>query len=71
MDIKIIFHVLAIIAGIFVVAFAASSLHNKIVLLVVFSVIAATFEIAILFLSRPPINTFYFSFPDFFLSKDH
>lgn len=71
MDIKTIFHVLALIAGIFVVAFATSSLHNKIVLLVVFSVIAATFEIAIPFLSRSPINTFYFSFPDFFVFKDH
>ena len=70
MDIKTIFHVLAIIAGILAAAFGASSSHNKIVLLIVFLAIAAIFEFAIPFLNRPS-NTFYFSFPDFFEFKDH
>lgn len=73
MDIKFIFHLLAIIAGIFGAAFSASSLHNKIVLLVVSFAFVAIFEGAIPFLSRPSIslNTFIFSFPDFFEFKDH
>ncbi len=70
MDIKTIFHVLAIISGILAAAFGASSSHNKIVLLVVFLAIAAVFEVAIPFLKRPS-NTFYFSFPNFFEFEDH
>ena len=57
MDIKYIFHALAIIAGILATFFGASSSNNKIVLLVVCLVIAGVFELAIPFLNRSPIDS--------------
>lgn len=53
MDIKFLFHLLAIISTILAVAFGATSSNNKIVLIVVFMAIAAIFEIAIPFLIIP------------------
>ena len=57
MDIKFIFHGLAIIATIFAAAFGASSSNNKIVLVVVSLVIAGVFESAIPFLNRSRIDS--------------
>jgi len=53
MDIKFLFHLLAIISTILAVAFGATSSNNKIVLIVVFMSIAAIFELAIPFFKIP------------------
>ncbi len=57
MDVKFIFHGLAIIATIFAAAFGASSSNNKIVLIVVSLVIAGILELAIPFLNQSPIDS--------------
>lgn len=57
MDIKFIFHSLAIIATILAAAVGASSSNNKIVLLVVCLAIAGIFELAIPFLNRSPTDS--------------
>jgi hypothetical protein len=56
MNIKFLFHSLAIISGILAAAFGATSSNNKIVLMVVFFVIAGIFEIAIPFIKNAPIT---------------
>lgn len=50
MDIKFLFHLLALISTILAVAFGATSSNNKIVLIVVFMAIAGIFELAIPFI---------------------
>ncbi len=59
MDIKIVFHALAIASGIIAGACALLSSQNKIALFVCFSVIAGAFELTILFL-----QTYKFSPPE-------
>jgi len=56
MDIKFLFHLLAIISTILAVAFGATSSNNKIVLIVVFMAIAGIFELARPFLKNAPFT---------------
>ena len=53
MSIKLLFHCFAIASGIAAGACALLSSNNKIVLFVVFSIIAAVFEVSIFFLKLP------------------
>ena len=61
MDIKFIFHLLAIICTILAAALGATSSNNRIILIIVFLSIAGIFELAIPFLKGPfhPPNPVY------------
>ena len=54
MDIKFLFHLLAVISTILAVAFGATSSNNRIVLIVVFMTITGIFELARPFLKKAP-----------------
>jgi len=54
MDVKFLFHSLAVISTILAAAFGATSSNNKIVLIVVFMAITGIFELAIPFLKNAP-----------------
>jgi hypothetical protein len=56
MSIKLLFHCFAIASGIAAGGCALLSSNNKIVLFVVFSIIAAVFEVSIFFLKTPSIE---------------
>lgn len=56
-NIKIVFHALAIVAGIIAGACGLLSSQNRIALFVTFALIAGIFELAIPFLTLPPIKT--------------
>lgn len=56
MSLKFLFHCLAVASGIIAGATALLSSNNRIILFIVFALIAAIFEITIPFLKTPPID---------------